>query len=270
MRIKSNISVCLATLNEGEGLADCLESVKDWADEIIVVDGRSTDRTTEIARKYKARIVITNNQPVFHINKQKAIDLAKSDWILQLDADERVTPELKDELLAISRAKREGNKPVAYWIKRRKIFLGRWIRKGGQYPDPVIRFFARGKAKLPRISVHEQMEVYGKVGWLSGHLIHLSTLSFFVYITKDNRYTSLDAQTLLRNNPGRGWGSFLRYFVWLPLSTWFSLFIRHKGYEDGFPGFVFALYSGIHHMTVYIKYWEAKETSGEDITRDWV
>jgi glycosyltransferase involved in cell wall biosynthesis len=269
---KSNISVVLATFNEERSLHGCLESVKDWVDEIIIVDGSSTDGTVQIAKKFGAKITIIDNPPVFHINKQKAIDQAHSDWVLQLDADERVTPELRDELLSISSQSifPKGDKPVAYWIKRRKMFLGRWIKKGGHYPDPVIRFFRRGKAKLPCISVHEQMEVDGKLGWLSGELIHLPTPSFSIYLIKDNRYSTLCAQELLKENPGRGVWPMFKYLFWIPLTTCFSLFIRHKGYEDGFPGFVFALYTGMTTANAYIKYWEAKETGEKEITKDWV
>lgn len=272
MANRSNISVALATFNEERALADCLRSVKNWADEIVVVDGSSTDKTVEIARRFGAKVTITNNPPIFHINKQKAISQAACDWVLQLDADERVTPELREELVAIGRS--EGrpspNKPAAYWIKRRKVFLGRWIKKGGHYPDPVIRFFRRGKAKLPCKSVHEQMEVNGKLGWLNGELIHLPTPSFSIYLLKDNRYSTLKAQELLVSNPGRGFWPMFKYLFWIPLSTWFSLFVRHKGYEDGFPGFVFALYTGLTTASAYIKYWEAKEIGEKEITRDWV
>ncbi len=268
---KSAISVVLATFNEEPDLPDCLTSVSDWADEIVIVDGSSTDKTVEVAKKFGAKVIVTQNHPIFHINKQKAIDEAKNEWILQLDADERVTPELRDELLRIAGDPKAvaRDHPVAYWIKRRKMFLGRWIKKGGHYPDPVIRFFRRGKAHLPCQSVHEQMEVDGKLGWLNGELIHLPTPSFSIYLLKDSRYSTLRAQELLRENPGRGFRSKFRYLFWIPATTWFSMFIRHKGYEDGFPGLIFALYSGLTTTNAYIKYWEAKETGEKDITKDW-
>lgn len=269
---KSNISVCLATFNEAPDLPGCLESVKDFADEIIVVDGESSDKTVEIAKKFGAKVLMTKNRPIFHINKQKAMNEAMNDWVLQLDADERVTPELKEELLRISTSKDQwsGEDPAAYWIKRRKMFLGRWIRKGGHYPDPVIRFFRRGKARLPCKSVHEQMEVKGKLGWLNSELIHLPTPSFSIYLMKDNRYSTLLGQELLAKDPGTGIMAMFRFLVWIPFATWFSMFVRHKGYEDGFPGFVFSFYSGFTNINGYIKYWEAKKTGVRDITKDWV
>ncbi|MBI4999395.1 glycosyltransferase family 2 protein [Candidatus Gottesmanbacteria bacterium] len=119
------LSVVLATFNEEKNLAACLDSVKGLADEIVVVDGKSSDQTVEIAKKYGAHIIVTSNKPVFHINKQIAIDNAHEDWILQLDADERVTPELSKEIKSeIRNPKSEIN---GYWIPRKNWFLGRFL-----------------------------------------------------------------------------------------------------------------------------------------------
>src|SRR3989338_7619182 len=153
----ASISIVLATFNEEKNLSDCLESVKDLANEIIVIDGLSTDKTVEIAKKYKAVVKVTSNPPIFHINKQKAIDKATKDWILQLDADERVTPELKKEILSVINDK--DNKNAGYWIPRKNWFLGRFLMKGGQYPDYTIRLYKRGKGRLPQKDVHEQAVV---------------------------------------------------------------------------------------------------------------
>ena len=210
------LSIALATFNEEKNLTRCLEAIKGWADEIVVVDGNSTDKTREIAKKFGAKVIKTTNKPIFHINKQIAIDHCLGEWILQLDADEIVSAELKKEILAIIKKdkfepkstkddkeknlERELDKQtdeiVAYWISRKNFFLGRWLRKTGQYPDPVIRFFKKGKAKLPCKSVHEQMEVQGETSWLKGHLNHYPYPSFAEYLRKSNRYTSLSAQEL--------------------------------------------------------------------------
>ena len=123
----NKISVVLATFNEEKNLPACLESVKGLADEIIIVDGTSTDKTVEIAKKYGAKITITDNPPIFHINKQKAIDMATKDWILQLDADERVTPELAKE---IKKTVSDTSALNGYWIPRKNYFLGRFLLCG--------------------------------------------------------------------------------------------------------------------------------------------
>jgi glycosyltransferase involved in cell wall biosynthesis len=268
----AKISVVLTTFNEGKNIGECLETVKDWADEIIVVDGESKDETVEVAQKYTDKIFIVPNQPIFHINKQIAIDKARGDWILQLDADERVTPQLRDEVLSINNHQSTIiNQPVAYWIPRKNYFLGQWLRKGGQYPDAVIRFFKKGKARLPCKSVHEQMEVEGEVGWLKGHLLHHTAETFSGYLARENRYSTLRAQEMIEEGLKVSWSTFIRYMFWLPLKTWFLLFFRHKGFRDGFPGFVFSLFSGFHHRWSFIKFWELKKTGRKiDIERDWV
>lgn len=268
---KYSLSVALAVFNEERTLSACLESVKGLADEVVIIDGESTDKSVEIAKKYGAKVTVTNNQTIFHINKQKAIDLCRGDWILQLDADERITPELAEEIKKITstRSLTPDHQPVAFWIKRKKLFLGQPIKKGGHYPDPVIRLFKRGRAFLPCKSVHEQMVVDGPVGWLKNEMIHETNPSFIRYITKDNVYSSLMAQEMKQKKVSLNSCSFIRYFFWVPFKTWFSLFIYHKGFVDGFPGFVFAFYSALGHFTAYIKYWEMEKTGVNSIEKDW-
>lgn len=162
----ATLSVVLATFNEERNLSDCLDSVKNIIDEIIVVDGGSTDNTLEIARKYRAIIIQTTNPPIFHINKQKAINAATKDWILQLDADERVSIELEKEIQLIINNK---SSVSGYWIPRKNWFLGRFLTKGGQYPDYTLRLYRKGKGALPQKSVHEQAVINGKVGYLKIH-----------------------------------------------------------------------------------------------------
>lgn len=252
------ISVVLATYNEERNLPKCLESVKSFADEIVVVDGSSEDKTRQIARQYGAIVIKTMNRPMFHINKQMAINAATSNWILQLDADEQVDKKLAKEVVAIVK---KGSPFSAFAIKRKNIFLGKWLHKGGQYPDPVIRLFKRGKAYLPQRSVHEQMEVKGKVGQLNGHFRHFTAPTFSRYLTNANRYTSLTADELKDRNVTLNIGHFLEYFFIKPLLTFVQIYIRHKGFLDGFPGFVFALFSGLHWQIAYMKYWEAKHST---------
>ncbi|RJR24494.1 glycosyltransferase family 2 protein [Candidatus Microgenomates bacterium] len=271
---KPELSVALATYNEERILTECLSSIKSIADEIVVVDGSSQDKTVEIARSFGAKVIVEDNKPIFHINKQIAIDECRGDWILQLDADEIVTPELAREIEKIvkasdNRSLMADNQPVAFYIKRKKMFLGRFIKKGGQYPDPVIRLFKKGKAFLPCKSVHEQMQVNGETGWLKEPMLHLPTPSFSVYITKDNRYSTLTANEFYDKNLALNAQSFLTYVFVKPFLTFFSLFIRHRGFEDGFPGFVFALFSGLHYVSAYVKYWEMKNTKNKDIEKDW-
>jgi len=250
------LSIAIATYNEEKNLPSCLEAVGDWVDEIVVVDGESTDKTSKIAKKYGARVIKTTNKPIFHINKQMAIDACRGEWVLQLDADEIVDQDLKEEILAVVK---QGNEFDAFAIRRKNFFLGRWLSKGGQYPDAVIRFFKKGKAYLPCRSVHEQMEVpSGKISQFSGHLLHYPYPDFAEYLVKFNRYTELTAQKHLADSGIKP--TLWRYFLieLKAIKEFLSRYLRHKGFYDGFPGLIFALFSALHYPVAFIKYWEKK------------
>jgi glycosyltransferase involved in cell wall biosynthesis len=243
-------SVVLATHNEETNIEKCIAAIADIADEIIVVDGESTDKTVELSKKLGATVIETTNKPMFHTNKQMAMDAATGDWILQLDADEVVDDELKQ---CIKKILKEDSEFSAFWLKRKNWFLGTFLKKGGQYPDPVIRLYKKGKAYLPQKDVHEQMEVDGAIGWADGHLLHYNAPDFSRYITNANRYTSQTANQLKAQGVRLSVVNDLRYLIWKPKMTFFRLFFRHKGFVDGFPGFVFALFSGLHHAIAYMK-----------------
>lgn len=237
------LSVALAVYNEEQNLAACLSSVKDIADEIVVVDGNSTDKTAEVAKSFGARVIPSDNPENFHINKQKALEACRGEWILQLDADEVVPPELKKEIKGVMYQVSGVN---GYYIPRKNYFLGHWLRKGGQYPDFVIRLVRRGKARFPQKSVHEQIEVDGEVGYLKNPMLHYTYKTRADYWRKADAYTSLTARTIPRY-------SFIQYLFVKPLITFLSLFLRHKGFMDGLVGFEFALYSALHYPWAYIK-----------------
>ncbi|MBU0978230.1 MAG: glycosyltransferase family 2 protein [Patescibacteria group bacterium] len=251
------LSVVLATYNEAHNLARCLDSVRALWDELIIVDGESSDETREIAQDYGAQIIKTTNKLNFHINKQMANDQAKYDLILQLDADEVVDEEL---LNFIQKLKQTPELPYdAFRIRRKNLFMGQWMKKGGQYPDPVIRLFRKGQACLPMKSVHEQMQVKGQTGWADGHLIHNSNPTFALYMKKFATYTSFTAQILFEQKLPLNFMQTLKYFLFMPVTTFCLLFFRHKGMMDGWVGFVFALMSGLHHPMAYLKLWELYE-----------
>lgn len=245
------LSVVLATFNEEKNIGDCLASVKAFAHEIVIVDGTSTDTTVEIAKKFGAKVHVTTNPPIFHINKQKAIDMATKDWILQLDADERVSDELAAEILGILADKE--NSKNGFWIPRKNWYLGRFLMKGGQYPDYTLRLYRKGKGKLPQKDVHEQAQVSGEVGFIHEPLIHIADPSFKRYLLRWNRYTSLIAKkeitAKMRYNPFIA----IQYLIISPI-WWFLLtYIRHKGFMDSWQGFVFSFFSALRFPVAYIK-----------------
>lgn len=249
----------LAVFNEEENLPLCLNSVKDLADEIVVVDGSSTDKTVEVAKSYKAKVLVTDNPPIFHINKQKAIDMATKDWILQVDADERFTPSLANEIRSKVLTPKTyvlSHKPKVngYWIPRKNWFLGRFLMKGGQYPDYTLRLYRRGKGRLPQRSVHEQAIVEGKTEYLKNPLIHIADPSFSRYLMRFNRYTDLIRDELKAKKIGYNPIMFVKYLLALPLLWFFSTYIRHKGFMDNWQGFVFSFFSSLRFPMGYIKF----------------
>lgn len=246
------ISIALATFNEEKNIGACLRAVKDWVDEIIVVDGESTDRTAEIAKKYGAKVIVTTNKPIFHLNKQMAIDSCQSDWILQLDADERVTPKLRQEILA----KMDKTKFNGFWLPRKNCFLGRFLTKGGQYPDYTLRLYRRGKGYLPCQTVHEQAVVKGEAGYLKSDLLHYPYPDFFEYLNKAHRYARLFADEYETQKVKTNLWTLIKYLLFIPSKIFFKIYIRHLGFFDGFAGLIFAIYSAIVRITAYVVYWE--------------
>lgn len=254
------LSVVLAVFNEEENLSRCLEAVKDLADEIVIVDGGSKDNTVKIAKKFDAKITITTNPPIFHINKQKAIDKATCDWILQLDADEVVSEELREEIKKI--LEQTENENNGYWMPRKNFFLGRFLMKGGQYPDYTVRLYRRGKGRLPQKDVHEQAVIEGKVGYLKHALLHYPYKNFKVYTKKWMRYNKLIASQLdgeIRKK-NTFWQIYYAFgFLFAKPGHWMiTTYLRHKGFYDSWQGFVFSLMSSLRFPVAYVLYLRKK------------
>lgn len=249
------LSVVLATYNEEKKLKRCLDSIRDLASEIVIVDGSSEDKTVDIAKEFKAIVKITTNKPNFHINKQMAIDMATCDWILQMDADEVVSSELKEE---IKKTLSDPNAKNGYWMPRKNMFLGRFLMKGGQYPDYTLRLYKNGKGRLPQKDVHEQAVVDGEVGYLKSALLHYPYKDFNDYLRKWNNYNRFFAEQIKEEQKEKNFfQKFIKFFDYMLIRPifWFILsFIRHKGFMDLWPGFVFSLFSSLRFPVSYIKY----------------
>lgn len=268
---KHTISIAIATYNEEDNIEKCLKAVSNWADEIIIADGNSQDKTTKIASKFKkVKIIKTTNKPLFHINKNIAIDACTSDWILQLDADEIVTLKLKEEINSYLEKNINDVRQNGFWVPRKNYFLGTFLKKGGQYPDPTIRFYKKGKGRLPCVDVHEQAKIEGAVGYLKNDLEHYADTSFSKYLLRHNRYTTLLAQELQQKKIKINFFNFLNYYIFKPCWWFFISFFRHKGYVDAFPGFVFAYFSALRFPIAYTKYWELSKTNRRiNLETDW-
>jgi len=243
------LSVVLATYNEEANLTRCLESVKSIASEIVIADEQSSDKTVAIAKKFGARVISVSHNENFHITKNMAIDAARGNWILQLDADEVVSPELAKEIISVIK----NTEYNGFWLNRKNWFLGRFLTKGGQYPDPTLRLYQRGKGRLLAKDVHEQAVVEGSVGKLKHDLLHYRDTSFTKYLDGFNRYSSFIA---LQIDPQVNLWQTFNYLVVKPAMTFGKIYFRHRGYVDKFPGLVFALFSGLIYPVAYIKYWQ--------------
>lgn len=283
--MNKKLSTAIATYNEADNIGECLASVKDFVDEIVIVDGKSSDNTVEIAKQFGAKVYITDNQKIFHINKQKAFNLATGDWILYLDADERVPKKLAEEILKIINMTNEeieeyqknlkhkklfqrhqlilndrdgqigsdSKNYAAFFFPRLNFFLGKFLRYGGVYPDGVIRLFKKDKAYLPGKSVHEQMVVDGKVGWLQNDLLHYDSKTFSRYLKRNSRYIDLIASELKTQNPHA-----VDYLIIKPISWFLMTSIRHKGILDGFQGLIFSFFSALRFPRAYLRYLKQK------------
>lgn len=285
----NKISVVLATYNEEGNIGPCLESVGGLAGEIVVVDGSSSDGTRKIAEGYGARVIKVKNYPIFHINKERALQEAKFPWILQLDADERVTPELFTEIKKITQMTDEeifsyqgslkgrnlflrhqklleerdgtiGTKEggySAFFIPRLNLFLGKYLRYGGVYPDGVIRLVRKGKAHFPAKSVHEQIVVSGRVGWLANPLIHMDSPTLGRYLERNSRYIDL-IKYELKNEKSRNVFQVFDYLLIKPICWFFWTQIRHKGILDGWRGVVFSFFSALRFPRAYWRFLKIK------------
>lgn len=244
-----SLSVVIITFNEENNLARTLESVK-WADEIIIVDSGSTDRTLEIATVYKAKVSVEPWKG-FAAQKNSAIEKATSDWILSVDADEVVTSDLRDAILRVIAA--PTNNLNGYWMPRMNYIFGRWMRHGGYWPDRKLRLFRRGKGRLEVRPVHETIQVDGQLGFLPEPLFHEAYPTLTGYIEHMNRYSSLGAEITV--GKGQGKFSFIN-IVLRPIFTFIYNYFFRFGLLDGREGLLLHLYHSAYVSWKYAKAWE--------------
>lgn len=248
------LSVVIITLNAAGQLARCLESAA-FADEILVVDSGSQDGTAELAQQSGARL-IRQEWLGFGRQKQFAVEQAAHDWVLCLDADERVSPELQASIRAVPDAP-----PChAYRMPRRNRFMGRWLRHGEGYPDCSLRLFDRRHGRWSGDPVHEKVLCEGTVGALAGDLLHESCETLDAYLAKQNRYTTLQAEELFRRGRRAGAGVLLLS----PLLRFAKFYVFRLGFLDGVPGLVHTLigcFNGFAKYAKLIALWE--ENSGK-------
>jgi len=245
------LSVTVITWNEEERLRPCLESV-GWVDEIIIVDAESTDKTVQVAREFTDRIWI-RPWPGFAVQKNFALEQAGGEWVLSLDADEQVMPDLRREIEGVIA---RGGPADGYALPRKNIFWGAWVRHGGLYPDYQRRLFKRGRGRFVERAVHESVEIQGSVGRLRTPLLHHSYRSLEEFLHRSNRYSTLAAEEWIRQ--GRRVGA--ADLLFRPLGRFLSMYLLHRGFLDGWRGFLLA---GLYAHYVFLrtaKAWEARRS----------
>lgn len=248
-----SIAVVIIAHNEESNLPGTLSSViplvSEGKGDIIVVDSGSTDRTCEIATSFGAKVFVEPWKG-FAAQKNSAIAKANTDWILQLDADEALEPELAEEM---ARVLKDNSGLDGFWIPRKNCFLGRWIRHGGYYPDPKLRLVRRGAGHFEEFGAHPTMKVRGKTGRLSHALLHNAYPTLRGYIDHMNSYSSMGAE--LAVSQGRKGFSPLDIVV-RPLLTFIYNYFVRLGFLDGREGLLLHLYHSVYVSWKYAKLWE--------------
>ncbi len=250
-----SLSVVIITFNEEANLARTLASVA-WADEIVVVDSGSTDRTREVAESFHAKFFVELWKG-FAAQKNSALAKATGDWVLSLDADEEVEPALADEIRTVIAA---NPSVTGFGIPRKNFFLGRWMKYGGFYPDRKLRLFQRGGGSFEDRLVHEDLRVTGTTASLKRHLLHHAYPTITSYIEHMNRYSLLGAEMAAAKRP-RGF-SFLDIVIRPKLTFLYNYFLR-LGFLDGREGLLLHLYHADYVSWKYAKAWERTRSKSD-------
>ncbi|MEO6804691.1 MAG: glycosyltransferase family 2 protein [Edaphobacter sp.] len=257
---RSTLSVAIITLNEEGNLARTLASVQ-FADEIVIVDSGSVDRTVEIAKALGAK-VFTEAWKGFALQKNSAIDRCTSTWVLSLDADEELTEELQAEIRNMLETDGATEPPVdGYRLRLRHVFLGRWMRYGGYYPDWKLRLFRRvtgsGMTHFTERPVHESIAVAGRVETMKKDFLHHGYPNLEIYIEHMNRYSTLGAHIAAgKGKTSKSWPAFLWHAVMIPKLTFFWNYIFRLGFLDGREGLLLHLYHSVYISWKYAKAWQ--------------
>lgn len=242
------ISATIITLNEEKNIEAALESLA-WADEIVVVDSESSDRTVEIARRFTDK-VITQKWLGYAAQKNFASQQASHDWVFNLDADERLSPELQREIVALKSGAQTDT--AAFEMPRKVFYLGKWIQHSGWYPDYKIRLYNRAKGQWQGKYVHESVTVQGRVGRLAGDLFHFTVASASEHHLRLDRYTTLAAQEAFENGRRASFAA----IAFAPFATFIKSYVVKLGFLDGIQGLAIAYFAGYYVFMKSLKLWE--------------
>ncbi|MDP2981360.1 MAG: glycosyltransferase family 2 protein [Candidatus Omnitrophota bacterium] len=249
--MKHRISAVIIAKNEETRIVSCLESVK-WCDEIVVVDDMSADNTAQICRKYGAKVIAHPSGGDHDRQRNIGIDNSSSDWILQMDADERMSPALREDIEKILAGNGQFS---AYKLIRKNYFLGRFMQHGG-WPEKHVRLFKKGKARYVGHSVHETLKIDGKTGSLKSHLEHYAFTSIGQYISRQLYYAQIEAK-VMHQDRGKIELKEINYNMKRkPLKLFFKIYIKRMGFRDGMHGFILSILNAWRHYIIWAIYWE--------------
>ena len=249
---RPTLSAILITRNEAHNFHDCLQSLQGLADEIIVVDSQSTDGTVAIAQQHGAIVSQPADWPGFGPQKNRALDLATSDWVLSIDADERVTPTLAAEIKQVLQT---GDDQAAYKLPRLSFYCGQFIHHSGWHPDYVLRLFKRGTAKFSDDLVHERVVTQQSVHALKNHLLHYSYLSFSQVLQKVDAYSSASAKQAYARGKRSSVAGALGHGAW----AFFRTYVIRRGFLDGAHGLALAISNAETSYYKYLKLWHMQQ-----------
>lgn len=241
------ISAIVLVYNEEKQIRDCLETIK-WVDEIVICDSFSTDRTIEICREYTDKIYQRKFDD-FGSQKDWTLDKPSHEWVLYVEADERFTPELRDEIKK-KLAKNEGYD--GYWMTFENYFLGRKM-KGKFWIFKKLKLYKKNKGKWQDRKVHSNFILEGKAGELKNVVLHYPYRNFGILFTKFNRATTLEAEEKLKNKVILKWYDIFKGLAWIPV-TFYRLYIESGDYKSGLPGLAISIFTSPYNLAVYTKY----------------
>ncbi len=261
----NKLSAVVSAYNEEENLERCLKSLR-FADEIVVVNNDSTDKTGEIARKFTKNVYKQKNNPEqIDLQKNFGFDKATGDWILSVDADEEISEELAKEIREVTAGKTAAE---GYWIPRKNIIFGKFIEHTGWFPDPQLRLFKRGKAKYTKAHVHEPLKLEGESLYLSNFIIHYHYKTVSEFLRKTiNIYVPSEAKNYLEKGYVFSYTDAIRF----PLNEFLSRFFARKGYKDGFHGLILSMLMAFYHFLIFVFLWEEqgfREYDKEDFLKE--
>jgi glycosyltransferase involved in cell wall biosynthesis len=248
----NKISIIVITKNESHDIRGCLESIS-WADEIIVLDSGSTDETRNIALEFTKQVYVEENWQGFGIQKNRALAYATKDWVLSLDADERITRELRTE---IEKVITEPHCNTAFRIPRSSNYCGKFIKHSGWTPDYVVRLFRKDSAYFNNNIVHESLVIKGNIGTLKHQIRHYAFSDLEEVVDKVNRYSSAGAMQKFKQGEKSSFGKAIRHGLWAFIRTFFI----QAGFLDGREGFILAVSNaeGVYYRYLKLMYLQEK------------